>query len=163
LLIPFIDFDALELINRASLFCNTILSNILCFFLICSNTHNTFSPLEILEKYNPEESGLGMELREYLFASLKDIQETPDVSANIIGYGYGPGYKDMICTIIPSKKGIKLGFNRGSELPDPQKLLTGSGKVHKYVEIKSSADINSEALSQLLEEAMKAFYVRVGK
>jgi hypothetical protein len=66
------------------------------------------------------------------------------------------GYKDLICTIIPSRKGMKLGFYRGSELPDPAKLLTGSGNLHKFVEINSAKDIANPALKKLLNEAIKA-------
>jgi hypothetical protein len=55
-----------------------------------------------------------------------------------------------------SKKGVKLGFYKGGELPDPRHLLTGSGKVHKYVEIKSGQDISNPALQDLLEQAIQA-------
>jgi hypothetical protein len=111
----------------------------------------------ILSKYEDRISVLGFQLRDFLLRELKAIIEYPDGPANIIGYGYGPGYKDLICTIIPSKKGIKLGFYKGSELPDPQKLLTGSGKVHKYVDIKSEKDIKSPAIKKLLVAALKAY------
>jgi hypothetical protein len=114
----------------------------------------------ILSKYNEEVLTLGYELRDFLLSELKDIIEIPDDSAGIIGYGYGQGYKDMICTIIPSKKGIKLGFYKGSELHDPEHLLTGSGKVHKYVEIRSAYDVKNPALKKLLYEASKACHMR---
>jgi hypothetical protein len=119
--------------------------------------------LDIIGKYDERISSLGFRLREYLLKELKDISETPDIKANIVGYGYGPGYKAMICAIIPSKKGIKLGFNRGSELPDPAKLLTGSGKVHKYVEINSEKELVLPALKKLLKEAVKAYHQRNSK
>ncbi len=67
----------------------------------------------------------------------------------------------MICTIIPSKKGIKLGFYKGSGLPDPAGLLTGSGKVHRYVEIKSEASLKDKALKNLMTEALKAYKQRM--
>ena len=111
-------------------------------------------------KYDKPISSLGLHLREYLRTELKGCIEIPDESANIVAYGYGTGYTDLICTIIPSKKGIKLGFNRGSELPDPEKLLTGSGKVHRYVEIKSENDIHSAAIRALIGEGIKAWKVR---
>ena len=111
----------------------------------------------ILSKYEDKISVLGFRLREFLLKELSGIIEYPDAPANIIGYGFGPGYKDLICTIIPSKKGIKLGFYKGSELPDPEKLLTGTGKVHKYVEIKSENDISNPDLKKLLMNALKAY------
>lgn len=115
---------------------------------------------EILEKYDESISFLGFQLREFILAQLNECIETPDLAANIIAYGYGPGYADTICTIIPSKKGMKLGFYRGSELHDPEKLLTGSGKVHRYVEIKTKKDVTSPALKKLMKEAIKAWESR---
>lgn len=114
----------------------------------------------VLGKYDENISALALVLRGYLLAQLSNIKEYPDVPANVIGYGYGPGYKDQICVIIPSKKGIKLGFNRGSELPDPAGLLTGSGKVHRYVVINSEKEIKSAALKKLLAEGVKAWMRR---
>lgn len=120
-----------------------------------TNTEN------ILSKYDNEIFERGMALRKFLLLQLKGIIEIPDYSANVIGYGYGPRYKDSICVIIPSKKGIKLGFYKGAELPDPEKILTGSGKVHKYIEIKSTEDIKRKAVKDLLKEAMKAYKLRI--
>ena len=115
---------------------------------------------KILMKYNESISSLGLHLRQFLLSQLDGCTETPDLSANMIAYGYGTGYIDTICTIIPSKKGIKLGLYRGSELPDPEKLLTGSGKVHRYVEIKSEADLRKRALKQLMKDAIKTWKAR---
>ncbi len=115
---------------------------------------------DILQKYEPAIATLGLQLREYLLSTLPGITEMPDPPANIIGYGYGPGYKELICTIIPSKKGIKLGFYKGSGLPDPDHLLTGTGKVHRYVEIKSTDSIGSPAIKALLTAALAAYRQR---
>jgi hypothetical protein len=118
---------------------------------------------DLLHQYDPAISALGMRLREKLIGLLPGIQEVVDQSARIIGYGYGPGYKDSICTIIPSKKGIKLGLYKGVELPDPVGLLEGSGKVHKYVSIKSDAHIDSPALKALLAAALDGYKERITK
>ena len=114
----------------------------------------------ILSRYDEAVSKMGFHLREFLLTELKQIIEYPDGPANIIGYGYGPGYKQLLCTIIPSKKGIKLGFYKGSELPDPKKLLTGSGKVHRHVAIKSENDVKDPAIKKLVDEALKAYHKR---
>ena len=115
----------------------------------------------ILSKYDEGVPKLGFQLREFLLRELKQIVEYPDGPANIIGYGYGPGYKQLLCTIIPSRKGIKLGFYKGSELPDPKKLLTGSGKVHRYVEIKSENVVKEPAIKKLVDEALKAYHKKL--
>lgn len=115
---------------------------------------------DILSRYDEQVATLAARLREHLLKHLEGITEIPDNSANLIGYGYGSGYKDTICTILLSKKGIKLGFYKGGVLPDPSGLLTGTGNVHKYVEIKTAGDITSPALKALLGEALKASKAR---
>ena len=115
---------------------------------------------DILSKYDEKTVLLASKLRNFLLKELPGIMELPDNTANLIGYGYGTVYQDTICTILLSKKGVKMGFYKGSELPDPEKLLTGTGKVHKYVEIKTEEDILSPALKVLLNEALKAYQKR---
>ena len=117
---------------------------------------------KILAQFPEGVAATGSILRQFLLRHLKGITEQPDSKANVIGYSYGAGYKNLICTIILSKKGIKLGFYKGSELPDPKKLLTGSGKVHRYVEINSEEDIRNPALRELLEHAVQARERRLG-
>jgi hypothetical protein len=118
---------------------------------------------KILAQFPEQVAATGGRLRQFLLEHLKGITEQPDSKANVIGYSYGPGYKDLICTIILSKKGIKLGFYKGSELPDPKKLLTGSGKVHRYVEIHSEEDVRNPALLELLKQAVDAREIRMGQ
>jgi len=120
------------------------------------------SPDKLLAQFPESVAATALRLRQFLVKHLKGITEQPDPKANVIGYSYGAGYKDLICTIILSKKGIKLGFYKGGELPDPKKLLTGSGKVHRYVEINSEDDIRNPALLALLEHAVDAREKRLG-
>lgn len=115
----------------------------------------------IFEKYEDPIVALGLATREYLLTSIKNVVEQPDHSANIIGYGLGKGYKGLVCTLIPSKKGIKIGFYKGVELPDPGKLLSGSGKLHRFVEIKSGKDIENPDLKALLRNAINSCKSRI--
>ena len=118
------------------------------------------SVTDVLSGFDERTATLASQLRKFLLAELKDITELPDVSANIIGYGYGTGYKDLICTILLSKKGVKLGFYKGIELPDPENLLAGTGKVHRFAEIKTGQDIKNPALKKLLKDALNAYRKR---
>ena len=102
-------------------------------------------------------------LREVILKNLPGIIEQLDMPAKMIAYCYGNKYSEMICTIIPSKKGLKLGFYKGNVLPDPKKLLQGSGKISRYVEIKSKEQINSTAIKQLLKNALAAYKERIEK
>src|SRR5260221_9621279 len=90
-----------------------------------------------LSQYNEEIYTRSLRLREVVIENLPGIIEQLDVPARMVGYCYGQRYVDLICMIIPSKKGLKLGFNRGVDLPDPQGLLEGTGKISRYVEIST--------------------------
>ncbi|HUR66227.1 MAG TPA: DUF1801 domain-containing protein [Chitinophagaceae bacterium] len=115
---------------------------------------------EILSNYDEPVASLALQVRNFLLKELKNITEIPDPAAKMIAYGYGPGYTDMICTILLSKREVKLGFYKGSELPDPASLLTGTGKVHRFVEIKTAQDLKNPALEKLIGEARKAYEKR---
>ena len=113
--------------------------------------------------YDTEVYAAAMKLRKLILAELPGITEQIDLPARMVAYCYGQKYIEMICTLIPSKKGLKLGFNRGVDLPDPNRLLEGTGKISRYVHIKPNTAINFPAMTQLLAFALKAYKNRMGK
>jgi hypothetical protein len=114
-----------------------------------------------LSQYDEQVFSKALKLREVLFANLPDIIEQIDITAKMIAYCYGQKYAEMICTIIPSKKGLKLGFYKGTKLPDPDNLLEGTGKISRYVDIKSVEQIKSSSLKNLLVNALAAYKQRM--
>lgn len=117
--------------------------------------------IDFLAGYPVQVKDHALILRELLLQKLPDITEQVDVPARIVAYCYGQRYIDMVVVIIPSQKGLKLGFAYGSNLPDPHKILKGDGKLSRYVEIKSEEDIQSTALSTMIEAAVLAYQKRV--
>ncbi len=109
---------------------------------------------QFLLKYDKHVWQNALELRGVLIKNLPNIIEQIDIPAKMIAYCYGPKYSELLCTLIPSKKGLKLGFNWGIELPDPDKLLQGKGKISRYVEIESREQINSDAIKRLIENVL---------
>ena len=121
------------------------------------------SPKDIetfLDNYPPEVREIALEARKILDRALPGAKETLDESARVIGYGYGPGYKGVVCTLILSRTGVKLGIARGSELPDPKQLMGGSGKVHRHVQLQTIADLKRPGLMSLLKTALAAWRER---
>lgn len=115
-----------------------------------------------LSNYDESVNSLALKLRQVLLSTLPDIIEQVDIPAKMIAYCYGQKYIDLICVIIPSKKGLKLGFNRGTELHDPLNLLEGNGKISRYVPIKSEEQIDSAGIKELLDEAIKIYQIKLG-
>lgn len=116
-----------------------------------------------LTQYSDDVYSKAVQLRAVILSILPDVIEQLDIPAKMIAYCYGQKYAEMICTIIPSKKGIKLGFYKGVELPDPNHLLEGTGKISRYIVIKSKEQITSPAIKQLLENALAGYRQRMGK
>ena len=51
------------------------------------------------------------------------------------------------------KAHMNVGFFRGAELPDPKRLMEGTGKVMRHVKLGSEREIDSAALTKLIESA----------
>jgi hypothetical protein len=70
---------------------------------------------QFLSPYDEQVFSHALKLRAILLASFPAIIEQIDVPAKMIAYCYGQKYVELLCVLIPSKKGLKLGFNRGVE------------------------------------------------
>ena len=98
--------------------------------------------------------------RTALLKAIPGCSEDLDAKAKIIGYGYGPGYADIVCVLLLSKTGVKLGLPEGASLPDPEHLLQGAGRRHRHVQLTSPQVIQSPAVSALIANALGAYRAR---
>ena len=76
-----------------------------------------------------------------------------DDSQPYVGYGYSPGYKGLVCTLILSQGGVKLGIAGGAALPDPERLLEGTGKRHRHIALGTPADLRRAGVRPLVQAA----------
>jgi hypothetical protein len=105
---------------------------------------------EFLARYSPEIQKLALQARELVFEIIPGAVEQIDSSAGMIAYGTGAKMGDIICTIHPYKTTVNLGLYRAVELPDPQGILEGTGKLHRHVKLRTVADIQRPAVRELL-------------
>lgn len=110
----------------------------------------------LLSGYPADVQRLVQEARGWVKRLLPHVSEEVDGTAGLISYGYGPGYKSAVCTLILSKSGVKLGLVGGAALPDPHRLLAGSGKVHRHVQLRKAEDLHRVGVQQLLLDASDA-------
>ncbi len=114
-----------------------------------------------LASYPPLVQNIFAEFREPIFATLPQPEETLDTARKLTGYGFGPRYADMVCTLIPSKGDVKLGLAWGVSLPDPKGLLAGERKVHRHGNFQTLADLKRAGVKPLLKAALAARQARV--
>ena len=83
-----------------------------------------------------------------------DVVEVPWPRQNVAGYGIGPKkMSEHFCYIALHADHVNLGFNQGAELPDPEGLLEGPGKMLRHTKVAEPEDLEVPALRRLLEVA----------
>ena len=116
---------------------------------------------QLAKRYPPTVQSLARDARELILDLMGgDAQETIDSSGPYAFYGYAPGYKGLVCSLILSKTGVKLGIANAATLADPLKLLEGAGKVHKHIPLETPADLKKPGLTPLLKSAIRAWQAR---
>ena len=112
----------------------------------------SLTPEHILTGHTPEVRELCQALRSLIRVEVPGAIEVAYPSWHGIGYHHPAcGY---FCAIFPFNNYLKLGFEFGVLLPDPEGLLTGDGKQPRYVIIRQPADIRTEAIVKLIQAAL---------
>jgi hypothetical protein len=112
---------------------------------------------ELVAPYPREVQALARAARSFMLDVLPKVQESVDLAGPYISYGYAPGYRGVVSYITVNQKGVKLGVARGASLPDPKRLLRGSGKSNRHVVINTPADLRTPGLRQLVRAALSAW------
>jgi len=72
-----------------------------------------------------------------------------------IGYGVGPKKMSQHYAYVDVyDEHVNLGFNHGSQLADPSRILGGSGKRFRNVRIQTVADLERPELRTMIEDAV---------
>jgi hypothetical protein len=112
-----------------------------------------------LSKYSRESRENTLCLRKLILEVFPTADEKIDVKAGQIIYGLPRKTgKNWILAIALQMKYLNLIFSRGAQLPDPSKLLAGTGLQARHIKIKSEEETENPALQLLLKEAFKLNY-----
>ena len=60
-----------------------------------------------------------------------------------------------MCCYMVGKEHVTFAFMRGAKLPDPDKLLEGTGKGVRHVKLRTVADVRRPGVKKLIVEAAK--------
>jgi hypothetical protein len=63
------------------------------------------------------------------------------------------GYEGVLA-IRGSADGVKLYFNQGKDLPDPEKLLQGSGNQTRSIDVEGASTLARPQVARLIDEAI---------
>ena len=112
---------------------------------------------QMLAPYPRDVQALARATRALMLELLPKSKETVDSTDPYITYAYAPGYKGVVGYVTVNQKAVKLGVAGVASIPDPKKLLQGSGKIHRHVVIKKPEDLQTPGLRALVRAALAAW------
>jgi hypothetical protein len=107
---------------------------------------------ELLAEFPVEVRALAEQLRRLV------REMVPTASEQVYPGWKALGYRDpqsgYFCGIFPQADHVRLLFEHGAALPDPEGLLTGSTRQVRFIEVRRARDIRSGAIRRLLRAAL---------
>jgi hypothetical protein len=112
---------------------------------------------EFLARFSPDVESLAKAARSKMRAKLKGANELVYDNYNALAIGYGPSEKasEAIFSIALYPRWVSLFFLKAKGLEDPAGVLRGSGNVVRHIVLQSAADLDTPAIRDLMEQALK--------
>ena len=93
-------------------------------------------------------------LRKRLPTAHEVVYEYHNLGAVVISYSPNDHGYEGVLGIRADANGVKLYFNQGKELPDPEKLLQGSGSQTRSINVEGASTLVRPAVALLIDEAI---------
>jgi hypothetical protein len=96
-----------------------------------------------------------LDVRQMVLTEIPTASETVnDVSyAVTVGFTFSGRVKEMFCYVVAYRSYVNLGFAQGAALPDPQRRLEGTGKMHRHLRIETRADLDDPEVRRFIHLA----------
>src|SRR5258708_17695583 len=109
----------------------------------------------LIAKFAPAHLRLVGAMRRWLQELLPTAHEVVYEYRDCFVISYSPnerGYEGVLA-IRANGNDVRLYFNRGKELPDPKKLLQGSGKQARSINLEAASTLTRPEVPPLIDEA----------
>ena len=110
-----------------------------------------------INRYSPEIRALAEACLGKLRARLPGAVEIVYDNYNALVIGFGPTERpsDATFSIALYPRWVNLFFLKGVDLPDPRKLLKGSGTVVRHIVLEDAATLDAPAVQALIARALE--------
>jgi hypothetical protein len=118
------------------------------------------SPAQQLEgfigKFDSKNAALIRSVRKALRKRLPTANELVYDNYNffVIGYSSTERPSDCLVSVAAAANGVGLSFYYGATLPDPHKLLLGSGSQNRFIRLESAATLARPEVEELIAAAI---------
>jgi hypothetical protein len=111
---------------------------------------------DFIEKFDSKNAALIRSVRKVLRKRLPTANELVYDNYNfcVIGYCSTERPSDCILSVAAGANGVGLSFYYGATLPDPCKLLLGSGRQNRFIRIESVATLTRPEVEALIAAAI---------
>jgi hypothetical protein len=109
-----------------------------------------------IDRYMPEIATLARACLKKMRTKLPGAVQLVYDNYNALVIGFGPSERasEAIFSIALYPRWVTLFFLQGAGLPDPNKLLKGSGKVVRHIVLADAADLDKPAIRALMTVAL---------
>ena len=110
----------------------------------------------LIARFAPAHQRLLAAMRRWMRKRLPTAHEVVYEYSDFVVISYSPnehGYEGVLA-IRASANGVELYLNRGKELPDPEGLLQGSGKLMRSIPMEGASTLARPAVARLIDEAI---------
>ena len=113
--------------------------------------------LKFLSAYEPHITELALAVRKLVLEEAPEATELmyDAYSAVTVGYSFTGRPSDAFIHIAAYARWVNLGFNYGSQLEDPQKLLQGTGQWVRHIRIADPSDVKDPVLRAFVKSAIQ--------
>lgn len=96
------------------------------------------------------------DLREYILEFYPNCNELIyHTHALTAAFSISDRLSDAFCMLPIYTNHLNLGFNKGTLLKDPNKLLTGTGNLIRHIDIKQLSEYRNPEVKALIQEAIE--------
>jgi hypothetical protein len=111
-----------------------------------------------MDRFTPEVAGLGEAVLKRMHSLFPGAIQLVYDNYNFLVIGFGPTERasEAIFSIAMSARGVSLCFlQAGPKIPDPKKLLRGTGKQARHLRLESAAVLADPDVKALMSAAQK--------
>jgi len=109
-----------------------------------------------IDKFTPEIATLARACLKKMRTKLPGAMQLVYDNYNALAIGFGPSERasEAIFSVVLYPRWVTLFFLQGAGLPDPNKLLKGSGKVVRHIVLAAAEDLDEPAIQGLMTIAL---------
>ncbi len=111
--------------------------------------------LALLAERDPAVAQLALALRALVLEEAPTARETVyDAGYTVaVHFSFTDRWQDAFCYVAVYARHVNLGFNRGADLPDPERRLKGTGKRMRHLTVRTEDDLRQQYVRDLLDAA----------